>query len=436
MRKSAMMCAVWLGWVWASTVQAQNWTNWRGPNYNGSTVARDLPESVDPKAPLWVTPMPGHSNGTPIVFEDKVFVTAMVKSTGKLTALCVSRKDGKVLWQKDVVDALSNNRMNDYATPSPVTDGKMVVFLYGQGTIAAFDMDGKELWKRDLQKDHGTWNVLWIYGSSPLLYKGKLYVQVLHRNVAARGLDGAKAGDKLAESYLLALDPKTGGDLWKQVRPSDAVVESLESYATPIPWEKPSRTELLIVGGDCVSGHDPETGKEYWRGGGWNPQKITHWRLVPSAVTFEQSLAVICTPKGGPIIAWKEGAKGDVTGSGIAWKSNGFTSDVCVPLIYKGNMYVLDGDKKQMLCIDPATGNRKWAGTLDSRSVFRASLTGADNRIYAMNESGDLYICSTDEFKVLSKASLSDGGTRGSIAAVDGMILVRTGEKLWAFGKK
>jgi outer membrane protein assembly factor BamB len=430
-----------IGWVLLACASVcaraeENWAQWRGPNFNGSTAAKNLPDKITREDALWSTAMPGHSNGTPIVWGDRIFTPAQQKD-GKLVTLCLSKADGKILWQKDVSDVSTVRGRNDSATPSPVTDGKLVVFLFGTGDLAAFDMDGKQLWKRNLQKEHGRWNYQWHYGASPLLYRGKLYVPVLHRDVNESSRGGAGAGESLADSYLLAINPETGAELWKAVRPNEARAESKESYATPIPWERPARTEILLTGGDCITGHDPETGKELWRAGGWNPQKITHWRLVPSAVTWE-GLAFVCPPKGGPVLAFREGGSGEVTQSHLAWKGNGLTSDVCVPLVYEGNLYVLDGDKKQLFCVDPKTGDRKWAGTLDSRNaVLRTSPTGADGKIYVMNENADLFVCSAAEFKVLSKTSLGgEGGTRGSVAAVDGMIVVRTGDKVWAFGKK
>jgi outer membrane protein assembly factor BamB len=415
----------------------ENWAQWRGPNFNGSTEAKGLPEKIEKKEDaLWSTEMPGHSNGTPIVWGDRIFATAQQKD-GKLVAVCLAKRDGKILWQRDISDVSTIKGRNDSATPSPVTDGKLVIFLFGTGDLAAFDLEGKPLWKRNLQKDHGRWNYNWHYGASPLLYHGKLYVPVLHRDVPVNNWSGPKPGDSISDSYLLAVNPETGVDLWKVIRPNEARAESKESYATPIPWERPGRTEVVLVGGDCVTGHDAETGKELWRAGGWNPQKVNSWRLVPSVVTWD-GLVFVCPPKGGAVLAFREGGSGDVTESHRVWKGNGLTSDVCVPLVYRDNLYVLDGDKKELSCVDPKTGERKWAGRLDSRNaVLRTSPTGAEGKIYVMNEAGDLFICSATEFKVFSKTSLGgEGGSRGSIVAVDGMIIVRTGDKVWAFGKK
>jgi len=129
-------------------------------------------------------------------------------------------------------------------------------------------MDGKPIWSRNLQKDHGSFNIQWIYGSSPLLYKGKLYVQVLQRERPYNdtALPGAAPYDGPAPSYLLAIDPATGKDLWKHIRKDEAVDETKESYGTPIPHTTAGgREEILLTGGDAVTAHDPATGAEIWR---------------------------------------------------------------------------------------------------------------------------------------------------------------------------
>src|SRR5207247_7186301 len=153
-----------------------------------------------------------------------------------------------------------------------------VWFYYGTGELACFDVSGKESWHRNIQKDYGQFAYQWTYGASPLLYDGRLYVVVLQRNVRVHG-----RGSENSEYYLLALAPATGKELWRVLRPSEAREESLEAYSTPMPYTHNGRTELIITGGDSISGHDPATGKEIWRWGTWNPTRIGHWRLVPSA---------------------------------------------------------------------------------------------------------------------------------------------------------
>ena len=133
-------------------------------------------------------------------------------------------------------------------------------------------------------------------------------------------------------SYLLALDPKTGKELWKHVRPSDAVAESLEAFSTPIPFTHNGRKEIIVLGGDCITGHHADTGAELWRWGTWNAQKIGHWRLVPSPVAGA-GVVLACGPKGAPVTAVKLGGQGKLPDSSIAWQSTTreVTSDVTTP---------------------------------------------------------------------------------------------------------
>src|SRR5439155_4974094 len=182
----------------------------------------------------------------------------------------------------------------------------LVVFLYGNGELAAFDFAGTNLWARHLQKEYGAFAYQWTYGASPTLYDGKLFVQVLQRDEPVHGRGRT---DGPIDSFLLALDPQTGKELWKSNRPNDAREESKESYATPIPFTFNNRTELLIAGGDCLTGHDPASGKELWRWGTWNPERIGHWRLVPSPVAGGW-VVLGCGPKGASVCGVKAGAKG------------------------------------------------------------------------------------------------------------------------------
>lgn len=408
------------------SVAAGEWQQWRGPSFNGSTDETNLPEKLDASTMKWEAVLPGVGAGTPIVSGDRVFVSASDKTSQDLIALCFDRKSGKELWRHTVGNGYTTNRNHNYAGPSAVTDGANVWFYFGTGELACFTVDGQKVWQRSLTKDHGSFNFLWIYGSSPLLYKGKLYIQVLHNE---RPYDRAKG--QPGKSYLLALDPRTGKDLWKQERPTEANNESQEAYTTPIPTEVGGKAQILVVGGDCLTGHDPETGKELWRAGDWNPNHSEqYWRLVPSAVVAGD-VAIACAPKGGPVMAFKlDGAP--------AWTSRELTSDVPVPLYYQGNLFVLNGDgrSKTLWCVDPANGKAKWSAPIESRAVFRASPTGADDKVYCMSEAGEVYVLSAKEPKLLSRTELGGPArARATIVPAGGMVYVRTADKLQAFAK-
>jgi outer membrane protein assembly factor BamB len=422
-----------------SFIWAGNWAQWRGPNFDGSTTEKNLPTEFSTNQNVqWSVAVPGTSASTPIVWDDHIFLSSGVETDGSLRAIALDSKTGKLLWNNEVGIGSKLDDKSNLASPSPVTDGKVAIFYYGNGDLAAFDFSGKALWSRSIQKDYGQFAYQWTYGSSPLLFDGKLYVQVLQRDepVHNRGRT-----DKPIESYLLALDPQTGKELWKHVRPSDARMESHEAYSTPIPFESNGRTELLITGGDCITGHNPKTGEELWRWGTWNPTRITHWRLVPSPVAGN-SIILACAPKAAPISAFKAGAKGTLEESAIAWKSveREVSSDVSTPLFYKGRFYVVNGERRTIARVDPATGKPDWIGDLQSRIKIESSPTAADDKIYFQNFHGEVFVVAAgDQFKLLQTAAMGDDGDenlRSSIAIANGALFIRSAHKLYCVGQQ
>ena len=217
---------------------AGNWPNWRGPDYNGSSQGKGIPEKFSPVENLrWQAGLPGPGASTPVVWGENVFVTTTDEKAEKLLGICLDRKTGAERWRKEIGKGFRQDDRSTYAGPSPVTDGERVVFFFGTGDLAAFDFAGKPLWTRQIQADYGSFAFLWTFSSSPVLHGGRLYLQVLQRDTSFEGhgaLRGKPGGGN--ESYLLALDPVTGKEQWKVVRPSDANAESKESFATPMPF--------------------------------------------------------------------------------------------------------------------------------------------------------------------------------------------------------
>ena len=429
-----------------STASAADWAQWRGPAFNGTSPEKGLPAKWSTTEGVkWSLDLPGISGATPIVSGERVFVMSP-DPEGRQWLIAVDRKTGKVAWKQNIAGgALAKGRGNS-TSPSPVTDGKTVWALVGTGQLAAFDFSGKQIWARDLGKDYGKFNINWVYGSSPLLYGGKLYILVLQRTPADGGYPGIGDEDKGdRESYLLALEPATGKTLWKHVRPSDAEQESLETYATPIPHTVGGKTQLLIAGGDYLTGHDPETGAELWRGGGINNKKGMggggFMRLVPSALSAGE-VAFVCGPKQSPAIAYQTNGKGDVTLSGRAWIfDEKKTPDCCTPAYLDGKIYALDGDSQTMTALDAKTGAKIWqeSFTLDrskGKEIFRSSPTVADGKIYTIGERGTAVVQNLADGKVIASIPMGGGdATRSSVAVSDGHLFIRTSEKLWCIGK-
>jgi outer membrane protein assembly factor BamB len=416
---------------------ADNWGQWRGPHFNGSSTEKNLPAKWSKTENIaWSADLPGPSAATPVVWNDHVFVSSTDLRTKSLVALAYDRKSGKLLWQKEAGQGFGKDNRSNYSAPSPVTDGKRVIFFYGNGDLVAFDFSGKQLWARNIQRDFGEFAFQWTFSATPLLLGDKLYFQNLQRNEPAQG-----RGKPGAESFLLAINPDTGKDIWKVVRPSDAAAESREAYSTPIPFEHNGRKEILIVGGDMISGHDPESGKELWRWGTWNPNRIGHWRLVPSPIAGD-GIILACAPKKEPIFAIKAGGNGTLTDAAIAWKSDNqspISSDVPTPLFYEGDFFILNETRKTLSRVEPKTGKIKWTMDTPGNKKYEASPTGADGKIYLMNFIGDVVVVDAKKGEILSNTAMAESGEdnlRSSVVVSQGQLFIRTDKKLYCIGKK
>jgi outer membrane protein assembly factor BamB len=417
-------------------LHAENWAQWRGPAFNGTSPEKNLPGEITASNIQWKTELPGFSGATPAVWGDSIFLTSPDPNKD-LFLYCIDRKEGKIRWQQKVGTGDINKGKGNSASPSPITDGKSVWAFFGTGDLAAFDFTGKKLWHRNLGADYGKFAVMWIYGSSPLLHGGKLYVQVLQRTPAPEDYPGLAGAGGERDSYLLALDPATGKTLWQHVRPSGARMESLESYATPIPHESGGKTQIIVVGGDCVTGHDPATGKELWRGYGLNRKQGEWMRIVPSAVSAGD-LVVVCGPKQEPALAFRTDLTGDISEKGLVWSfDEKQTPDVCTPAYAEGRVFLLNGDKQTLTALDAKTGAKIWQGNLGHRNIIRSSPTVADGKVYTISENGTLVVCDArgGEFKILSTFEFEDADpTRSSIAISQGQLFVRAGNALYALG--
>ncbi len=431
---------------------ASPWPNWRGPNFNGTagTDEKGLSTNFSPtEGVAWAAELPGSAASTPIIWGDSVFISVAVESEQKLYAMCLERKTGSVRWKYAVGEGFRVDDKSNLANPSPVTDGKLAIFFYGTGDVAAYDFSGKEVWKKNLMKEHGRFAIQWTYASSPTLVDNRLIFQVLQRNEAfvfAKTQKGEPDGKN--ESYLLALDPATGKQLWKSIRPSEAVMESLEAFSTAIPHEHNGQKQLLIMGGDCLTGCDPANGNELWRWGTWNPKKIGHWRQVVSPVAAE-GIVLACAPKREPIYAIKLGASGNQGAEAIAWQSGDeerkeVSSDVSTPAYYQGRFYIVNSDRQSVSCVEPKTGKVFWDQRLDGQAVrlqkFESSPTIADGKLYIMDHRGTVVVLQTgDEFKQLAVNPMgadNQQNIRSTVAISDGQLFIRTNSTLFCVGKK
>lgn len=402
-----------------ATVYGDNWPQWRGPNLNGISEETDLPVSWDrEKNVAWKIPMTDRSGSTPIIWGETIFLN--VADGDDLFLWAADRGDGTIRWKRPLGGGNHMMRKQNMSSPSPVTDGESVFVMTGTGILKGFDFDGNELWTRDIQKDYGRFGLNWGYASSPLLYQDSLYLQVLH---------GMKTDDP---SYILRIDKETGRTLWRVERPTDAIRESPDSYTTPALLEYDGKVEIVITGGDCVTGHDPETGRELWRANGLNPQNNPAYRIVASPVI---SGGIIYAPsRERPLLALRAGGRGDVTESHLLWS---FDSGPDVPTpVTDGTYFYSVNDRGIMYCLDARTGETVWGPERIQPGTYSSSPVLADGRIYVTNEDGVTSVVRAGpEFEILAENDVGEY-TLSSIAISRGQIFLRTAEWLYAIGER
>ena len=409
----------------ATSVSAADWPQLRGPNFNGSTTEENLPTTWSRTENIeWSVDLPGPSGSTPIVSGDHVFVSSTNSTNDTLLAMAFDRKSGELRWQHTVGRGIRKDSRSTFAAPTPATDGKVVIFFYGNGDMFAYDFNGKQLWKKNV----GPFAFGWTFSSSPLLYGGKLYLQILQN----------RGGSGNTKSYILAMDPRTGSQLWKHIRPSQAVAESLEAFNTPMPYEHNGRKQLFVNGGDAVTGHDLETGKELWRWETWNPEKE-----VPSPVAGN-GVVLLCAPKSSPVYALPTTKSGRLSDNDLLWVSRNernITSDVSTPAFYRGDFFILSKSRRTLSRVEPQSGKIKWSTTLKSRRQLEASPLAADGKIYLLNFDGEATVVNAADGEILSvvameeKENLGSNLIRSSIIAAHGQLFIRTNTKLYCVGK-
>jgi outer membrane protein assembly factor BamB len=410
--------------TWMQTPRAENWPQWRGPSLNGVSAEKNLPVSWSQVANVaWKLPMPAWSGSTPIVWGDRVFLNVAddLKTQGiNLHLWCVNRSSGTLLWQRPLGTGNHQERKQNMSTPSPVTDGSRVWVMTGTGILKAFDFEGRELWARDIQKDYGRFGLNWGYGSSPLLDGDSLFVQVLH---------GMRTDDP---SYLLRIEKETGKTVWRVERPTDAQAESPDAYTTPALLQYGGSKEIVLTGGDVVTGHDPATGKELWRARGLNPDKDQYYRIVASPVVYDD--LIIAPSRERPMLALKGGGRGDVTTSHLLW-TFGRGPDVPTPVTDGTYVYVVN-DRGIVFCLEARTGKQIYGPQRLRSGTYSASPVLADGRIYITSEDGVTSVVKAGPaFQLLAENEVDDY-VLSSPAISDGQIFLRTTRFLYCIGNR
>lgn len=402
-----------------ATLSAENWPAWRGPSANGVSSESNLPVRWSKTENLaWRLPLPEWSGSTAIIWGERIFLNVAERT--ELYLWCIDRAKGQPIWKRHLSGNNHREQKQNMSSPSPVTDGSHVWVMTGTGFLKAFDFDGKELWARDIQKDYGRFGLNWGYASSPLLHGNSLYVQVLH---------GMRTDDP---SYLLRIDKATGKTLWRVVRPTTAIRESPDSYTTPALVGSGTTTEIVITGGDAVTGHDPATGRELWRANGLNPSNNSAYRIVASPVVLGDMIYAPTRER--PLLALKAGGRGDVLKSHVVWSFNS-GPDVPTP-VTDGTYFYVVRDNGVMYCLEARTGRTIYGPSRLPPATYSGSPVLADGKIYVTNEDGVTSVVRAGpQFELLAQNDFGEY-TLSSPAISEGQIFIRTESALYAIGRR
>ena len=410
-----------------ASLAADTWPHWRGPSMDGVSKETSLPttwsatENVD-----WKLPLPAFSGSTPIIWDDTIFLNvATERATGQIELWSVDRVKQAVSWKRPLAGENRIGNKQNMSSPSPVTDGKHVWVITGTGVMKGFDFAGTELWSRELQKDYGKFGIQFGYASSPLLHGDGLYLQVLH---------GFHTDDP---SYVLKIDKMSGKTVWKVERPTNAIHESPDSYTTPALLQYDGKTEIVITGGDLVTGHDPESGKELWRADVLNPQKSRNYRIISSPIIAGG--LIIAPTRVNPLVAMRPGGSGDVAGTHVEWTFHR-GPDVPSP-VSDGTLLYLVSEQGVVYCLDLKTGKLVYGPERIPSDFYSSSPVLADGKIYVTGESTGVTTVfrAGPKFEILASNTFNDPCSPyclASVAVSQGQLFVKTDANLWVVGKR
>ncbi len=378
--------------------ETSNWPQWRGPQGLGISEEKNLPEEWGTdKNIIWKAELPGRGHSSPIVWGNRIFLTAAIEGevvpgakavhhvrNGQtwvhpdsiagnrqhtLKVLCLDRDTGKILWERVAYEGTvhdDRHRKNSYASSTPVTDGKYVYAFFEAEGLYCYDFSGKLTWKTNVGKIA---KMGMGPGTSPALYENLLFLQCDQED----GGPGA--------SFIAAVDKRTGKEVWRVKR------DHRKTHATPLIVRAGKRVELVASGAETVIAYDPATGEELWRSNG------VRGHAIPSAVAGHDMVFVSAGYPSKRAIGIKLGGSGNLAGTpNVVWSYDKGTAYVTSPILYGDYVYFVS-DKGILTCIEAKTGEIKYeGGRVPVPASFSASAVAYDGKIYLTSEDGDTFV--------------------------------------------
>jgi outer membrane protein assembly factor BamB len=443
----------WSAWWWPliPPAMAENWCQFRGANTNGVDQDANLPVEWGPdKQIIWQVALPGVGWSQPVVWGDKIFVTTAVSdrqpkpdpkiqgvgfnglggflsSVGlhppevnyRWKVLCLDAATGKLLWEQVARDGRPTMQVhpnNTYASETPVTDGERLIAYFGMTGIYCYDLSGNLLWSKDL----GAYPMQfgWGTGSSPILFGDYVYIQCDNDNA----------------SFLVALNKTTGEETWRVTR------NEKSNWSTPYVWKNKVRTELVAAGGNQMRSYDPKTGALLWEMTGSGRTSITP--VGDEELLYIDSYDRL-TGGSGIFAAIRPGAAGDVSlnanetsNSHVVWSARLTGYRVASPLLYKGELYILENQSGIVRCLDAKTGEERYRKRLPGTTGFTASPLANSDKVYLLDQNCRTTVVEAGpELRIVATNDLNEM-CWSSPAAAGKRLLIRTVDHLYSIGQE
>ncbi len=407
MHRIALACIVSVGCFTGDAV-AENWPAWRGPAGNGVSVELHLPTKFGPAENVtWKVPLPEAGNSTPIVWDQRVFITCPIDGGQIRSLMCFDRQTGQKLWQHDVPYPHKETTHNDnpFCSGSPTTDGKLVYASFDSAGVIACNFSGKLAWSRDLSGlDH-------VFGpaTTPVIYK---HLLIIHRGPGE-------------PTHIIALDKRTGQTVWDtpEVGKNDKLYGS---WSTPVIYRVGDRDEFALSMPGELKGYDALTGKPLWRCAGLGPSNYPDTAIGENVLIgvsgFRKSMMAV-----------RMGGRGDITNTHRLWHVPNTQQRVGSGVVHEGHLYVSNATGI-VECIEVKTGKTVWKERLGGN--LWGSILRAGDRLYVSNTQGEIFVlAASPRFQRIAKNDMGEH-IKAGLAASDGQLFIRTYENLYCIGKR
>lgn len=394
-------------------VASSPWPSWRGPNGNGTVTSGAYPVAwSEQKSLKWKLPLEGRGASTPISLDGKLFFTLGKSEQNTLLAV---GPDGKVAWESSFgKERPGKHNKASGSNPSAITDGKSVFAYFKSGDLVSVTPAGETNWAINLQSLYGEDSLWWDLGTSPVLVGNTIVIAVM----------------QTGPSFLVAIDTKTGKEVWKSDRWLDVREEANQSYTTPVVGQTKQGDVLYTLGADHLTAHRASDGKFLWKVGGFNPANDGYFRSIASPVVAGD--VVICPYARGSTLTAVSTEESRTDANRVLWRKD-FGSDVPTPAYYKGRVYLL-GDKGKVTCLEPKTGEIIWEHQLPkSNRAFSSSPIIAGGKMYCTREDATTFVVKgIDEGKPEQEGENAlDGFAVATPVFVGRSIFIRTYESLY-----